>query len=99
MVAATLDGPSAANRWNDRTHGHTVGAIIAAIMPNHITVSGTRPIGLAACACGIYIAAAAGGLPTVQSNDEKRPCEPLLLNRTTPSSYSASPSAMTCVGA
>jgi hypothetical protein len=42
---------------------------------------------------------ATGSPFTRQSKCENRPCEPLVRNLTTPSSYSDSPSAMTCTGA
>src|SRR5262245_48836164 len=47
---------------------------------------------------GHHIAEGAGGEPlTRHSNCEKSPCVPVLRNLTSPSSYSDSPSAMTCV--
>ena len=90
------------NRWKARTHGQAVGAIIAAIMPNHISVE--RPQRdvqrRRACAPAITLPPApTGTLVTRHSNCEKRPCDPDVRNRTTPSSYSDSPSAITWVGA
>ena len=66
-----LTGEASPKRWNARTHGQTVGAIISDIIANHVAAAATNgtPSGATACACI--------GHATFQSKLEMSPCVPV----------------------